>query len=389
MMKKLFLTFILVAFAATSAMAEGVAKKPSFREFETNGFWDNWEVSVGFGTGTAFSNGSNVGPRCKRWGYEGTVSLTKWIHPVVGIRGQLEGGVFKNFSPKNEHMEWPFLFAHIDVLANFSNWIGGYREDRVYYAVPFAGMGYMATNFTNSSKKANHRGADQSFAFAYGLLNKFRVAKQVDIDLELKGFFAPSSLSPAQLDGAYMFGLTATLGVTYRFNKRNWDRKVEPLCTAEELRAYQNAAKESKEALDAAEAENARLAKQLDDARAEVLAAQAKAAETQDCATCAGVTVLFDIESSTLSSKERTRLDVMVENIKSGDKEQTYEIVGYADRQTGTAEYNAKLSEKRAKSVYNYLLKKGINKEQLTYKGVGDTEAPYSAQKANRAAIIK
>ena len=55
-MRKIFLTVLLVAFAS-AAFAEGTPKKPSVAGFVSNGFWDNWEVSAGFGTGTAFSNG--------------------------------------------------------------------------------------------------------------------------------------------------------------------------------------------------------------------------------------------------------------------------------------------------------------------------------------------
>ena len=47
-MRKIFLTVLLVAFAS-AAFAEGTPKKPSVAGFVSNGFWDNWEVSAGFG----------------------------------------------------------------------------------------------------------------------------------------------------------------------------------------------------------------------------------------------------------------------------------------------------------------------------------------------------
>ena len=58
-MKKIFLT-LMAAALAVSAWAEGTPKKPSFAGFVSNGFWDNWEISAGLGTGTAFSNGGNL-----------------------------------------------------------------------------------------------------------------------------------------------------------------------------------------------------------------------------------------------------------------------------------------------------------------------------------------
>ncbi len=47
------------------------------------------------------------------------------------------------------------------------------------------------------------------------------------------------------------------------------------------------------------------------------------------------------------------------------------EIVGYADTQ-GTETYNLKLSWSRAKHIYWYLLKKGVYKSQLSYRGDGE-----------------
>jgi len=49
------------------------------------------------------------------------------------------------------------------------------------------------------------------------------------------------------------------------------------------------------------------------------------------------------------------------------------EIAGHTDS-TASAETNQKLSENRAQSVRNYLIKKGINKERITAVGYGETQ---------------
>src|SRR5690606_19724 len=49
------------------------------------------------------------------------------------------------------------------------------------------------------------------------------------------------------------------------------------------------------------------------------------------------------------------------------------EISGHTDN-VGEKEYNLNLSKERAKSVYNYLVKKGINTDRLTYISHGDTK---------------
>lgn len=49
------------------------------------------------------------------------------------------------------------------------------------------------------------------------------------------------------------------------------------------------------------------------------------------------------------------------------------EIGGHTDNK-GSAEYNQKLSEQRARSVYEFLIAKGIDKNRLSYKGYGLTK---------------
>ena len=48
------------------------------------------------------------------------------------------------------------------------------------------------------------------------------------------------------------------------------------------------------------------------------------------------------------------------------------EVRGHTDN-TGNPDYNLNLSVNRARSVYNYLINKGINKERISYKGFGST----------------
>lgn len=396
-MKKIFLTFVLAAFAA-SAWAEGTPKKPSFAGFVSNGFWDNWEISAGLGGGTAFSNSGNLGAKGDRFGFEGNLSLTKWVHPVVGVRAQLQGGWFNNFDADLGKMTWPYIFTHADLMINASNWIDGYREDRAWYGVPFVGFGYVASNFTDGSQRDNQSGTNQEFAFTAGLLNKFRLSPAFDFNIELKGMLAKSELCPASVTGAYLFGFTATAGITYRFNQRNWQRGV-PGYTAEDIRAFQDAVAAGNAALEASKAENARLAEELTAAQAAAKAAEtaaaeaeAKACEAAKKATNAGPTsiIFYDYSMSKLTAKDKTRLELTADLIKNGPKDRVYTIQGHADQQTGTAAGNKRVAENRAKNVYDYLVKCGVNPKQLTYEGLGNEPDVYTNnQKANRSVIIK
>ena len=137
-MKKLYLTtiaFILLlsSFSLTAGDGKDSLKKdidpyPSFKGFVTNKFWDNWEISLGFGTGFSVYSSNNQGAWGDRFGINGEFSVAKWLHPVVGVRAGLQGGNF-NTVRGDEKIKWPFLYGHVDAMLNMSNWIGGYKEE--------------------------------------------------------------------------------------------------------------------------------------------------------------------------------------------------------------------------------------------------------------------
>jgi outer membrane protein OmpA-like peptidoglycan-associated protein len=82
-------------------------------------------------------------------------------------------------------------------------------------------------------------------------------------------------------------------------------------------------------------------------------------------------TMLFDTNSSYMKSEAHPLLDE-VATILENNPQIKVEIQGYADN-TGTAEYNQWLSERRAKRVMDYLVSKGIARERLQAKGYGST----------------
>jgi OmpA-OmpF porin, OOP family len=65
-------------------------------------------------------------------------------------------------------------------------------------------------------------------------------------------------------------------------------------------------------------------------------------------------------------------LDKIIDFLKE-DTTINLNITGHTDS-TGTAEYNQTLSEKRAYSVYQYLLDHGIYKTRLKHLGKGESE---------------
>ncbi|HQO31286.1 MAG TPA: OmpA family protein [Chitinophagales bacterium] len=82
--------------------------------------------------------------------------------------------------------------------------------------------------------------------------------------------------------------------------------------------------------------------------------------------------VFFDFDKSELKPESFAELDKLVELLLKNPAVKM-EIAGHTDSK-GDKKYNLLLSQKRAESVMEYLLKKGIDKLRLTAKGYGDTQ---------------
>ena len=80
--------------------------------------------------------------------------------------------------------------------------------------------------------------------------------------------------------------------------------------------------------------------------------------------------VFYEIDSWQLKKESMTELNNLA-NLLSDNKDIIIEIGGYTDS-TGSAEYNQILSERRALTVVNYLISKGISPDKLKFKGYGN-----------------
>lgn len=82
--------------------------------------------------------------------------------------------------------------------------------------------------------------------------------------------------------------------------------------------------------------------------------------------------VLFDVDSALLSSSSRATLDE-VSNVIIEYPKTAIVIQGHTDS-SGTEEYNQGLSERRAKSVKNYLIQRGIDLSRMASVGYGESQ---------------
>ncbi len=92
--------------------------------------------------------------------------------------------------------------------------------------------------------------------------------------------------------------------------------------------------------------------------------------------------IFYDFDKATLRPESKAALDEMVQMLNENPNV-TIEMGAHTDRK-GTDEYNINLSNRRAKSVVDYLIAAGIDEARLTWKGYGESIPKKITKRLNR-----
>ena len=92
--------------------------------------------------------------------------------------------------------------------------------------------------------------------------------------------------------------------------------------------------------------------------------------------------IFYDFDKATLRPESKEALDEMAQMLRDNPNV-TIEMGAHTDRK-GSDEYNDKLSERRAKSVIDYLIAAGIAADRLSPKGYGEKVPKTVTKRINR-----
>ena len=357
--------------------------------YETNRFFDNIFIGVAGGVNIYHGENDSYGKFGKRLAPALDVNVGKWFTPSVGARIGYSGinakgwtsgqavyakDVFdKKANIYNEKFGVSYL--HTDFLWNFSNAVSGYKETRTWNFVPFFGAGW-ARSYGNGAY-------NNEFAMSIGLLNNIRLCNLLDLTLEARHMFVNQRFDGVS-SGSKGEGMTSvTMGLTFKLNRRNFKRAAASV----DVTPYLSRMK-------ALESDNTTLAGKNKTLADENTALRNRKPETVTVAgeskvSATPVALFFQIGKATLDKKELTNLDFYVKNALQADRNKTFTLYGGADKATGTAAFNQKLSEKRMQYVYDLLVNKyGISKDRLKTVAEGDRNNRFPEPELNRTVII-
>jgi outer membrane protein OmpA-like peptidoglycan-associated protein len=388
-MKRKLLTLTLLLITAVS-FAQNQTEGSKYGPFLTNKFFDNWFISAGGGIQWMYGEHDTQASFKNRITPAIDFSLGKWITPAIGVRAQFGGFTMRGLStdPTAKFIEGPsddcpgcfeekfnFFNLHGDLMWNISNTIGGYRQDRTLEFIPFLGVGY-----ARSHKKDIYPVYKEASA-TVGLLNKIRLSPAVDFNVELKALLVNDRFDGYEIGQGIEELVAATIGFTYNFKKRGFDRYVEPVPC--DYTPYNSKIADLEKRIADADAKAGKLASDL-------AAEKNKKPEVVKSVEyiASPIAIFFPINQSRLTDMDLINLGNFAEVVKKSGK--TYKILGSADKATGNKRINMKLSQDRANSVYNALVNKfGVNPSQLEVIAKGDENEPFDKPVLNRVVILE
>ncbi|MCM1337563.1 MAG: OmpA family protein [Candidatus Amulumruptor caecigallinarius] len=386
-MKKSFLVGAMAALlAGQSAFAQEQTKEVTYVEDASQGLLmnrmkDNWFITGEVGANKVFSGFNNhrnfwngCAPAFSIWG-------GKWFTPIIGVRfgvnmlmtKQLSNLSYPTYGGNNSMHNgyYQAKFNEIgpvaDVMFNLHNWIGGYKPDRKWNVIVYAGGGgYWSLSrhyeplanggFKDEGWENNH---DRVLTIHGGIINTLRLSKQVDLSLDFRySFYDAHSFSYKYTEESAPVNRTtgnlqAYLGVTYKFKKRDWNGPMVPVCPpAEDCSQYIAA-------LDDANAKISELETQLK-ACLDRPAPQPVAAPVQDHLA----TIYYPINVSRLTPQDK-QVVAAIAQVMNNHPDTRYVVTGWADNYTGNDQINTRLRHARANGVKDALIANGVNPSQF------------------------
>ena len=361
----------LIALACALFMGQGMVAQTSqevtyvedpSQGYLFNQFKDNWFITGEGGINIFFSPNDSYRDWKDRWSPTASLYVGKWFSPIIGLRAGVNWLKVKGMSDVKSignlydeptvDGKWKQKFVHVgpvfDAMINVTNWLCGYHPGRKYNLTVYGGVGCYWT-YARQYDANNNR----ILAARGGIINSFNVSKQVQLSLDVR--FTALDNHRDEKGGDWnktSYDLSANIGVTYLFKKREWNAPIIPVCPEPEncdaLRARLQAA-------------DARIA----DLEAQLQACLDRPTEIVEAAPAAPLaTIYFPINVSKLT-KEDVRVVQACAEVMKANPDTRYVVTGWADNYTGNDRINVNLRKNRAASVEKQLLKSGVPAAQF------------------------
>lgn len=330
---------------------------------------DNWYLSIGAG-GQTLLNEHNM--KDAHFTLAMNMAVGKWITPYIGMRMSAMAGslhfdwreTMRNTINKGSMKYGAF---YVDFLWNMTNSLWGYNEKRFMSIIPFIGLG--------GAYGWHHTGTnDDTWAMPVtgGIKFNFRLAHYADFFIEGRVQAVADQFNHVIAGSQIETAISAIAGFSFKFREsrfKAYNPYVDQLAIAE-------------------------LNRRTNQLRAELDACMSRKPVSEPCPPCPEVTetiiveqadcsgvmtasVSFALDSDVVTSTQMQGIYNVAQWLKDNPS-CTVTITGYADRNTGSSEYNKELSKRRAEAVAHILRNTyGIDASRIVIEALGSDTQPY------------
>ena len=381
-MKKVSLLLCLALASLSMTAQESGTSRDAGRKatFARNGFGDNWFIGAGAGASVYFGPEDQHASFLDRMTVNPTVFVGKWFNPYLGGRLAFQGGKIHSFSGNEAQNMYSMshMNAHVDFMFNATNYFCNYKEDRFYNFIPTVGIGYdrSANRMKDFFKHRQFNGP----TFNASLLNTFRINERLSAYVEVGGFIVENRFDRGPKNGNSHWNgiMNGNAGLILKVGKVGFNEAVL---------MDEGLIRDLNDQINKLRNENDQLRKRPVSCPPTVQCPTVDEPKVINEAYVPNV-VFFRLNNANIDANQQISIYNTAEYLKA-NPDAKVKIVGYADKQTGTAAYNLKLSEKRAKNVAKVLIEKyGISSSRVSTEWKGSSEQPYKENAWNRVVIF-
>ena len=373
MKSKLVILSLMLAGIATVATAQTKSR------YYAESAKDNYFVSVGVGGQKIVNPNASDNPVTPAF----NISVGKLINPVWGVRGMVSGFNQKLYTDYKvndpsftaQEMKQNVVTLRVEGLFNLSSAFAGYNPDRKFEAYAFMGPALQLAK----AEIGEDDGMKALISGSLGLGAAYNINSNWALNLEVRGEVAESAFGDCSETVAN--GLVgATVGATYYFGGKNFVKVTNEAL----LVAANGDIKKYKELLAAEQTSHAATKEELAKEKAK---APVEVVKEVEVAYAGPRAIFFTISSAKIDAKGMVNINLAADIMKA-NPDVKYVVNGYADKATGSAKTNQRISDKRAEAVYNALIKAGVSESQIEWKGLGGQANMYDNSRALTRVVV-
>ena len=391
-MSKIFKLCSIAAIAVMLAPVTNAQESTQLnKDIYTHSWRDNWYIQLGAGAQMPLfeknADDSNFDIDKTTSVYE--VGVGHWFSPYFGFRFRGQGGAL-HYENSNLWKKMKYANVNLEITWDMFNSLGGVNDKRVFSIIPYIGVG--GTYAWDYNGMGNIQNNDGSLMEHQGVLNatagfefRFRCHKNVDLYLDARATAMADNINNIAWKTGVDPVMSLTAGISINLGKEGRHvTKYTPYDCSGEIKKLNDRINELRGNL--ADTEN-----QLRAAQAQLPCPEVTESAEPEVIEAPAVTpaIRFRINSARVSENDKVTLYDVAQMMKNNEDAKII-IKGYADKDTGTEEFNQKLSEDRANAVKDILVDYGVAEDRMEVQAVGVSAQPYSDNnKWNRVVLIE